>query len=178
VDNYYEKINKIIANACFNLKSRSMWSAPFSFERRYCYDHWYPVRTRRVNPKAQDHTHQTGQGRLWNCTIKVKIANHLKLAILFTSLSQIFETFKFLRIETKEYFLSLHLVGKYRIIANDVCSVGSLDPINCWFQFLLRSQMNLRAPRKSHGIRERGTSNIPYFLRILNRSHIQKLSLQ
>ena len=60
-------------------------------------------------------------------TIKEDISNYLKPNTRYTSPSQIFETFRFLRHETKEYFLSLHLDGKNRIMAIDVCSIGSLN---------------------------------------------------
>jgi DNA repair protein RadC len=45
----------------------------------------------------------------------------------YTSPSQLYESFKFLMQETKEYFLTLHLDGKNRIVCCDVVSVGSLN---------------------------------------------------
>ncbi|HVO67600.1 MAG TPA: JAB domain-containing protein [Syntrophales bacterium] len=45
----------------------------------------------------------------------------------YTSPEQIFQTFNFLKHETKEYFISLHLDGKNKILAVDICSIGSLS---------------------------------------------------
>jgi DNA repair protein RadC len=45
----------------------------------------------------------------------------------YTSPAQISEIFDFLRDEAKEYFFSLHLDGKNRIVCLDCISVGSLN---------------------------------------------------
>ena len=45
----------------------------------------------------------------------------------YTSPEQVFNTFSFLRHETKEYFFSIHLDGKNRICCVDEVSVGSLN---------------------------------------------------
>lgn len=45
----------------------------------------------------------------------------------FSSPQQIFEMFRELAVETKEYFLALHLDGKNRIVCLDRVSIGSLN---------------------------------------------------
>lgn len=60
-------------------------------------------------------------------TIKEEITNYLQPGNRYTSPMQIFDTFSFLRHETKEYFLALHLDGKNRIVAVEIVSVGSLN---------------------------------------------------
>ena len=60
-------------------------------------------------------------------TVKEETTNYLKPNTRYTSPSQIQDTFGFIRDETKEYFIVLHLDGKNRIIAVDVSSIGSLN---------------------------------------------------
>jgi len=60
-------------------------------------------------------------------TIRDSITNYISPGSRYTSPDQIFETFKFLRNETKEYFIAIHLDGKNRIICIDQVSVGSLN---------------------------------------------------
>lgn len=60
-------------------------------------------------------------------TIKEEIANYLPPSTRFTSPTQIFDLFSFLQHETKEYFLTLHLDGKTRIVCMEEVSVGSLN---------------------------------------------------
>jgi len=60
-------------------------------------------------------------------TLKESIANYLPPNNRFTSPLQIFELFSFLNQETKEYFITLHLDGKNRIICMEEVSVGSLN---------------------------------------------------
>jgi DNA repair protein RadC len=45
----------------------------------------------------------------------------------YTDPQQVFDAFRWLRHETKEYFISLHLDGKNRIICIDIISIGSLN---------------------------------------------------
>lgn len=45
----------------------------------------------------------------------------------YTAPCQIFEIFKYLRLEAKEHFIVLHLDGKNRIVCYDPVSVGSLN---------------------------------------------------
>jgi DNA repair protein RadC len=45
----------------------------------------------------------------------------------YTSPQQIFDTFRFLQHETKEYFFAVHLDGKNRFVCIDMISVGSLN---------------------------------------------------
>jgi len=60
-------------------------------------------------------------------TIREDIANYLPPSNRFTSPLQIFQMFSFLNQETKEYFLTLHLDGKNRIVCMEEVSVGSLN---------------------------------------------------
>lgn len=60
-------------------------------------------------------------------TVKEGITNYLSRGTRYTAPSQIFETFRFLQRETKEYFIALHLDGKNRILCIDMVSVGSLN---------------------------------------------------
>jgi DNA repair protein RadC len=60
-------------------------------------------------------------------TIKEEITNYLSPKERYTSPEQVYETFRFLMKETKEYFFTLHLDGKNRIICVDMVSVGSLN---------------------------------------------------
>jgi DNA repair protein RadC len=60
-------------------------------------------------------------------TVAEGIGNYLSPKIRYTSPTQIFDTFGFLQDETKEYFICLHLDGKNRILAVDICSIGSLN---------------------------------------------------
>jgi len=60
-------------------------------------------------------------------TINESITNYLPPSNRFTSPLQIFELFSFLNQETKEYFITLHLDGKNRIVCIDEVSVGSLN---------------------------------------------------
>lgn len=59
--------------------------------------------------------------------VKEEINHYLHPLTRYTSPSQIFETFSFLKHETKEYFLTIHLDGKNRICCIDEVSVGSLN---------------------------------------------------
>jgi len=60
-------------------------------------------------------------------TIRDTITNYISPGSRYTSPDQIFDTFQFLRNETKEYFIAIHLDGKNRIICIDQVSVGSLN---------------------------------------------------
>lgn len=60
-------------------------------------------------------------------TIRDEVSNYISPLQRYTSPQQIFETFRFLKNETKEYFLSLHLDGKNRVVCIDVVSIGSLN---------------------------------------------------
>lgn len=60
-------------------------------------------------------------------TIREEITNYLPPKERYTSPEQIFSTFRFLQHETKEYFLTLHLDGKNKIICIDIVSIGSLN---------------------------------------------------
>ncbi|OGU05546.1 MAG: DNA repair protein RadC [Geobacteraceae bacterium GWC2_58_44] len=62
-----------------------------------------------------------------NLVIKEETNQYLRPLTRYTSPSQIFETFSFLKHETKEFFFSIHLDGKNRICCVDEVSVGSLN---------------------------------------------------
>lgn len=59
--------------------------------------------------------------------IKDEINHYLQPFTRYTSPEQVFDTFNFLRHETKEYFFTIHLDGKNRICCIDEVSVGSLN---------------------------------------------------
>jgi len=60
-------------------------------------------------------------------TIKEEVGHYFQPGERFTSPIQIFNMFSFLNLETKEYFFTLHLDGKNRIVCIDQVSVGSLN---------------------------------------------------
>jgi DNA repair protein RadC len=60
-------------------------------------------------------------------TIKEEVDRHLRPFTRYITPEQVFETFSFLRHETKEYFFTIHLDGKNRICCVDEVSVGSLN---------------------------------------------------
>jgi len=60
-------------------------------------------------------------------TVNDEISSYLKPLTRYVSPQQIYETFSFLKRETKEYFFALHLDGKNRIVCVDQVSVGSLN---------------------------------------------------
>lgn len=60
-------------------------------------------------------------------TIKEEVNHYLQPFTRYTSPEQVFDTFSFLRHETKEYFFAIHLDGKNRICCVDEVSVGSLN---------------------------------------------------
>lgn len=55
------------------------------------------------------------------------VTEYLKPETRYTSPEQVFRAFSFLMQETKEYFLTLHLDGKNRILCVDIVSIGSLN---------------------------------------------------
>jgi DNA repair protein radc len=60
-------------------------------------------------------------------TVSDSITDYLKPSTRYTSPIQIFNTFSFLRHETKEHFIALHLDGKNRVVCIDIVSIGSLN---------------------------------------------------
>mgnify|MGYP001076498101 FL=1 len=60
-------------------------------------------------------------------TIREDVANYLPPSTRFTSPAQIFSLFSFLNQETKEFFITIHLDGKNRIVCMEEVSVGSLN---------------------------------------------------
>lgn len=59
--------------------------------------------------------------------VEEEVSSYLRAGSRFTSPSQIYETFKFLMQETKEYFMTLHLDGKNKVVCMDLVSIGSLN---------------------------------------------------
>lgn len=59
--------------------------------------------------------------------VSEEVSKYLNPLDRFTSPDQIFNAFRFLTQETKEYFLSILLDGKNRILCMDVVSIGSLN---------------------------------------------------
>ncbi|TGU71186.1 DNA repair protein RadC [Geomonas terrae] len=60
-------------------------------------------------------------------TVSDTITDYLRPYRRYTSASEVFDTFQFLRQETKEYFIALHLDGKNRVVCVDMVSTGSLN---------------------------------------------------
>lgn len=59
--------------------------------------------------------------------VEEEVSHYLRAGSRFTAPSQIYETFKFLMTETKEYFMTMHLDGKNRVVCMDMVSIGSLN---------------------------------------------------
>lgn len=60
-------------------------------------------------------------------TVSESVSSYFAVGTRYTAPSQVFETFRFLMQETKEYFFTLHLDGKNRIVCIDQVSIGSLN---------------------------------------------------
>lgn len=60
-------------------------------------------------------------------TIREEVSNYLPQSSKYTSPEQLFQLFSFLQYETKEYFITIHLDGKNRILCMEEVSVGSLN---------------------------------------------------
>jgi DNA repair protein RadC len=60
-------------------------------------------------------------------TIREEVANYLPQSSKFTAPLQLFQLFSFLQYETKEYFITIHLDCKNRIVCMEEVSVGSLN---------------------------------------------------
>lgn len=60
-------------------------------------------------------------------SIQESAGAYLSPTTRYTAPRQIFDTFSFLQLETKEMFLTVHLDGKNRAVCMDVVSVGSLN---------------------------------------------------
>ncbi|MDD2229651.1 MAG: JAB domain-containing protein [Candidatus Cloacimonetes bacterium] len=55
------------------------------------------------------------------------ITGYFTTGTRYTAPQQVYEAFKFLMLETKEVFLTLHLDGKNKIVCVDLVSIGSLN---------------------------------------------------
>jgi DNA repair protein RadC len=60
-------------------------------------------------------------------TVREEITNYLKPLTRVTSSKEVFEKFRFLKNESKEHFITLHLDGKNKIVCIDIVSTGSLN---------------------------------------------------
>lgn len=60
-------------------------------------------------------------------TIREEVSNYLPNSTKFTAPHQLFQLFSFLQHETKEYFITIHLDGKNKIVCMEEVSVGSLN---------------------------------------------------
>jgi DNA repair protein RadC len=60
-------------------------------------------------------------------TVREEITHYLKPLAKVTSSREVFDRFHFLKNESKEHFITLHLDGKNKIICIDVVSTGSLN---------------------------------------------------
>ncbi len=60
-------------------------------------------------------------------TVRDQVSDYLSTGDRYSSPAQVFETFRFLQRETREYFIALHLDGKIRILCIDIVSIGSLN---------------------------------------------------
>ena len=79
-----------------------------------------PGKPRRIRLKQIKAVYET-------LTIKEEVNLYLRPFTRYNSAEQVFDTFSFLRRETKEYFFAVHLDGKNRICCIDEVSVGSLN---------------------------------------------------
>jgi DNA repair protein RadC len=79
-----------------------------------------PTKTRTIKLKQIKAVYET-------LTIKEENNIYLRPFTRYSSPQQVFDTFSFLRHETKEYFFAIHLDGKNRICCVDEISVGSLN---------------------------------------------------
>jgi len=78
-------------------------------------------------PKPRSIKLKTIKAVYQNMTVSDTITDYLKPNTRYTSASQVFDTFSFLRHETKEHFIALHLDGKNRVVCIDMVSTGSLN---------------------------------------------------
>ena len=80
-----------------------------------------------ITPKPRAIKLKTIKAVYQTLTVSDTITDYLKPHTRYTSASQVFDTFGFLRHETKEYFMALHLDGKNRVVCIDMVSTGSLN---------------------------------------------------
>lgn len=80
-----------------------------------------------ITPKPRTIKLKTIKAVYETMTVNDTITDYLKPNTRYTSATQVFDTFAFLRHETKEYFISLHLDGKNRVVCVDMVSTGSLN---------------------------------------------------
>jgi len=78
-------------------------------------------------PKPRNIKLKTIKAVFETITVNDTITDYLRPNTRYTSSSQVFDTFSFLRHETKEYFIALHLDGKNRVVCIDMVSTGSLN---------------------------------------------------
>lgn len=79
------------------------------------------------DPKPRPIRFKTIKAVYETLTVREPIGDYLQPTTRYTSASQVFDTLSFLREETKEYFIALHLDGKNRVVCIDMVSTGSLN---------------------------------------------------
>jgi DNA repair protein RadC len=79
------------------------------------------------SPKSRSIKFKTIRAVYQTMTVHDTITDYLKPNTRYTSAAQVYDTFHFLRHETKEYFIALHLDGKNRVVCVDMVSTGSLN---------------------------------------------------
>jgi len=80
-----------------------------------------------IVPKPRSIKLKTIKAVYQTMTVNDTITDYLKPQTRYTSASQVFDTFSFLRNETKESFCTAHLDGKNRIVCLEIVSVGTLN---------------------------------------------------
>lgn len=78
-------------------------------------------------PKPRTIKFKTIKAVFETMTVNDAITDYLKPHTRYMSASEVFNTFSFLRQETKEYFMALHLDGKNRVVCVDLVSTGCLN---------------------------------------------------
>lgn len=80
-----------------------------------------------LTPKPRTLKLKTIKAVYQTMTVSDTVTDYLKPNTRYTAASEVFNTFGFLRYETKEYFMALHLDGKNRMVCIDMVSIGSLN---------------------------------------------------
>ena len=74
-------------------------------------------------------------------TVKENVAGYFNPKARLTSPTQIWELFRWLGRETKEYMIVLLMDGKNRISAVDICSIGTLNQSLCHPREIFKSAL-------------------------------------
>lgn len=65
--------------------------------------------------------------KIENLVVEDNYESYFRNGVRFTDPEQIYNGFKWLKDETKEHFIAVHLDGKNRMVCIDVVSIGSLN---------------------------------------------------